>query len=43
MIRDRLKSLFEPQCGKGACVEEDYACRIIMVLLLEAIVVQDRE
>lgn len=33
MIRDRLKNLFEVKCGKGACVEEDYACRIVMVLL----------
>lgn len=33
MIRDRLKNLFEAQCVKGACVEEDYACSIVMVLL----------
>lgn len=30
MIRDKLKNLSEAQCVKGACVEEDYACRIIM-------------
>lgn len=33
MIRDRLKNLFEIQWGEEACVEEDYAVRIIIVLL----------
>lgn len=33
MVRDRLNNLFEIQCGEEACVEEDYAGRIIMVLL----------
>lgn len=43
MIRDRLKNLFEIQCGEKACVDEDYAGRIIMVLLSKVTAARDLE